>query len=73
MAVYVICPHCCHPTVLSRQRTGKGQQCRQCGKAYFVDGAASLAAEAVPVQSRGHLSLLKQYAGPAALPVYEIA
>lgn len=51
MSVYVICPHCGHPSVVSRRRAGKERMCRQCRMIYFVEESASLSAEAIPVQS----------------------
>ncbi len=73
MAVYVICPHCFHPTVVPRARAGKGRLCRQCGQMYFVGQSSSLAADAIPVRSGAHLDLLTRQAAPTHLPVYEIA
>ena len=72
MAVYVICPHCLHPTVVPRGRTGKGRLCRQCGQVYVVDDSAALAAEAVPVRSQSDMTLLKRQTARMRLPVYRI-
>jgi len=34
MPVYVSCPHCQHPMVVSAKARGKARLCRQCGGAY---------------------------------------
>lgn len=73
MAIYVICPHCNHPTVVPRLRTGKGRVCRQCGQAYFIGESASLAGDAVPVQTVADLAWLKLRSTPGYVPVYELA
>ena len=72
MAVYVICPHCLHPTVVSRGHTGKGRYCRQCSEVFFVGASPSLAADTVPVRSTNHLALLQERSA-RGLGVYELA
>ncbi len=34
MPVYLHCPHCEHPQVISATRRGKALLCKQCGRAY---------------------------------------
>jgi hypothetical protein len=45
VSVYVICPHCSHPTVIPRSSTGKHRVCRQCYCLYFVCDSTSVIAE----------------------------
>jgi uncharacterized protein YbaR (Trm112 family) len=74
VAVYVICPHCGHPSVLSRLRTGKGRYCRQCARLYFVEESASLAAEAMALHSPQDVAFLSRRSTFSTLvPVLEIA
>jgi len=36
MAVYIHCPHCCHPTVVPVRRAGAYLRCRQCQTAFAL-------------------------------------
>ncbi len=74
MAVYVICPHCGHPSVVSRRRAGKSRLCRQCAKMYFFEESAYLAAEAVPAFStEDGFFFLPRASHSTRVPVLELA
>jgi uncharacterized paraquat-inducible protein A len=73
VSIYVICPHCNHPTVMPRVRTGKGRVCRQCGQAYFVGDSASLEGDAIPVRSAADLASLSLHSASSPAPVYVLA
>lgn len=36
MPVYLHCPHCEHPQIVSPRRRGRTLFCRQCGRAYLT-------------------------------------
>ncbi len=40
MAVYVHCPHCCHPTVVPVRHAGNQLRCRQCQTAFALAESA---------------------------------
>ncbi|MBN1346586.1 MAG: hypothetical protein JXQ73_28105 [Phycisphaerae bacterium] len=61
MAIYVICPHCLHPTVVRRGRTGRARVCRQCNLLYVINESPALAADAIPVRTGTELGLLRQH------------
>ncbi len=73
MAVYVICPHCGHPTVVSRGHTNRGRYCRQCGEVYYIGESGSLEADAVPVRTIANRVVIDRPVVSHLQPVYEVA
>ena len=66
MPVYVQCPHCEHPRVVSPGDRGKTTFCRQCGRAFRPSKTAAVA-EPLPYVSIGEL---RRKPRPTRQPVY---
>jgi len=71
MPVYIHCPHCEHPHVISAHRRGKALFCKQCGWVYQTSKTADWV-RPLPVSSINELRDRRAAAGGGKVYVIEV-